>query len=151
MERESHLVVRILLWVICAYHIVAGIAATLFKDLAVRIGSFLFGVGITMTPQAELLVRYLGALAISFGLMAGFAAIDPERNRKIIYGAVVYFLVRAFDRIAFWKLLDEHTVGPVPNWFRIIAILAFGIALLVFMPKNPAAKEGVQDSNAPDP
>ncbi|NQU24640.1 MAG: hypothetical protein HQ567_25440 [Candidatus Nealsonbacteria bacterium] len=132
---ERYIVVRVFLWIICIYHVVAGVAATFFKDAAVELGGVLFGVSITMTPQAELLVRYLGAFAISFGLMTAFAALDPQRNTKIIYGAVAYFLIRAFDRIVFWKLLQEHSTGPVPDWFRIVMILVFGLGLLAFMPR----------------
>ncbi len=135
MTESRCIVVRVFLWTICVYHMVAGIAATFFKEAAVKLGSLLFGVSITMTPQAELLVRYLGAFAISFGVMVAFAALDPAKNTKIIYGAVIYFLVRAFDRIAFWGLLEEHSAGPAPQWFRIVMILVMGLGLLIFMPR----------------
>ena len=136
MNERRYIVVRVFLWTICIYHVVAGVAATFFKEAAVKLGSVLFGVSITMTPQTELLVRYLGAFGISFGLMTAFAALDPVRNTKIIYGAVVYFLVRAFDRIVFWDLLQEHSAGPVPDWFRIVMILVMGLGLLIFMPRT---------------
>ena len=149
MNGKSYLTVRILLWVICVYHIGAGIAATFFKDLAEKVGGFLFGVSITMDPQAELLVRYLGAFGISFGVMTALAAIDPEKNTKIIYGAIVYFLVRAFDRVAFWSLLQEHHVGPVPAWCRIVAILAFAIGLFIFMPKTDSGQATTRQESRP--
>lgn len=136
MNERRYIVVRVFLATICIYHVVAGVAATFFKEEAVKLGSVLFGVSITMTPQAELLVRYLGAFGISFGLMTAFAALDPVRNTKIIYGAVVYFLIRAFDRIVFWHLLQEHSAGPVPNWFRIVMILVMGLGLFIFMPRT---------------
>jgi hypothetical protein len=139
MNEPRYIVVRVFLWTICVYHVVAGIAATFFKQTAVKLGSVLFGVSITMTPQAELLVRYLGAFAISFGLMMAFAALDPVKNTKIIYGAIVYFLVRAFDRVVFWDLLQEHSAGPVPDWFRIVMILVMGLGLLIFMPRSGRA------------
>jgi hypothetical protein len=132
----SHLPVRIVLCLIAAYHLIAGVAAVFFPGAAVKLGSWFFGVNITMTSQAELLVRYLGAFGLSFALLATLAALSPEGNRAILYGFVVYFAVRAFSRIAFWKLLDEHTVGLAPNWFRIIIILAFATSLLAFMPRR---------------
>ena len=138
MSQSSHLPIRIILSVIAAYHLLAGVAALLFQDAAVKIGSLLFGVGITLTPQSELLVRYLGAFGLSFGVLAVLAALAPERNRAILYGFVVYFLVRALSRVMYWQLLDEHTVGPAPNWVRIIVILAFAASLVVFMPRQRA-------------
>ncbi len=139
MNQTRYLSVRLLLWLIAAYHLVAGVAATFFKDAAVQVGSLLFGVGITMDGQTELLVRYLGAFGITLAVLAALAALDPVKNRAIIVGAVVYFLARAFDRVMFAALLEQHRAGPVPNWFRIVVILAFAVALLWLMPRRPAA------------
>ena len=136
MKTQTHLLLRVLLWFIAVYHVVAGVAATFFQDQAVGIGSLLFGVKITMDPQTTLLVRYLGAFGIAFGIMATLAALAPERHKGFIYGAVVYFLVRAFDRIAFAGLLTDYSVGPMPNWGRIIVILLFATGLLVFLPRQ---------------
>jgi membrane associated rhomboid family serine protease len=141
MKTQSHLPLRVLLWFIAVYHIVAGVAATFFQDAAVGIGSLLFGVKITMDPQTTLLVRYLGAFGIAFGLMATLAALDPERHKGFIYGAVIYFVVRAFDRVAFAGLLAEYSVGFMPNWGRIIVILLFAVGLLVFLPRQKAPPE----------
>ena len=138
MKAQSHLPLRVLLGFIAVYHVVAGVAATFSQDAAVSIGGLLFGVKITMDPQTTLLVRYLGAFGIAFGLMATLAALAPERHKGFIYGAVVYFIVRAFDRVAFAGLLAEHTVGPMPNWGRIIVILLFAAGLLVFLPRQQA-------------
>ena len=44
MTESRYIVVRVFLWTICVYHMVAGIAATFFKEAAVKLGSLLFGV-----------------------------------------------------------------------------------------------------------
>jgi hypothetical protein len=136
MKVNNYLTVRVVCWVVAGYHLLAGVAATLFGESAVTIGSLLYGVGIVMDGQTELLVRYLGAFAISFGVLMVFAALDPVRNVRIIHGAVVYFVVRAFDRVAFAGLLDEHTSGPMPNYGRLAMIVLFAMALLWFMPRE---------------
>ena len=139
MNRSRHTTVKVLLWVISVYHMAAGIAATFFKDRAVALGSHLFGVAISMDGQTELLVRYLGAFGIAFGVLAAWAALDPAKNRPIIIGLVVYFAVRAFDRVMFASLLEAFHVGPAPNWLRIVVILAFAVSLLCFMPRRDSA------------
>lgn len=136
MKTNNDLVVRVICWVVAGYHILAGVAATLFGESAVTIGSLLYGVAIEMDGQTELLVRYLGAFAISFGVLMVFAALDPVRNVRIIHGAVVYFVVRAFDRVVFADLLNEHTTGPMPNYGRLVIIVMFAMALLWFMPRE---------------
>ena len=139
MNQGVHLPVRIVLWLIAGYHLVAGVVATFFKEAAITLGGLLFGVAITMDGQTELLVRYLGAFGIAFGVLAALAALDPVRNKAIIYGAVVYFVVRAFDRIAFTSLLAQYHVGLAPNWWRIVVIVAFAALLLWFMPREKTA------------
>jgi hypothetical protein len=143
MNTQTHTPVRVLLWLIAVYHVVAGVVATFLQTAAVNIGSLMFGVRITMDGQTELLVRYLGAFGIAFGVMAALAALAPERNKTFICGAVVYFVVRAFDRIAFAGLLAQYSVGPVLNWWRIVVILAFAVGLLVFMPKQRVPSHAV--------
>jgi len=76
---------KINLLIIFLYHIVAGFAVCFLQELGVKLGSFLFGVQITLTQQAQILVRYLGAFGITFAALMAFAAIDPKKNRKIIY------------------------------------------------------------------
>ena len=136
MKDNKYLPVRVVCWVVAGYHLVAGVAATVSGQWAVKTGEWLFGVRVEMNGQAELLVRYLGAFAISFGVLMAFAALNPVRNVRIIHGAVVYFVVRAFDRIVFAGLLDEHTVGAMPNYGRLAVIVLFAMALLWFMPRE---------------
>jgi hypothetical protein len=136
MAQTSYLPVKVVLWVIAIYHLVGGLAATLAQRTAADIGAFLFGVQITMTPQAEVLIRYIGAFGIAFAVLAGLAALAPDKNRVVIYGLVTYFVVRAFSRLLFARVLEEHTIGPIPNWGRIIVILVFAVALLWFMPRT---------------
>jgi hypothetical protein len=132
---------RALLWLTAAYHLVAGLAATVAQQYAVQLGAFMYGIDVTLTAQMELVVRYLGVFGITVGVLAAFAALDPVGNRKIIYGLVVYFLVRAIDRIVFYKAMQEFHVGPVPAWARIIIILAFAMAFVVLARRQGADEE----------
>jgi hypothetical protein len=139
MNQRRYLAVRVILWVIAVYHLAAGLVATFAKEQTTTLASLMFGIALTMDGQTELLVRYLGAFGIAFGVLAALAALDPVRNKAFIYGAVVYFFVRAFDRIVFAELLAQHHVGPAPNWWRIVVIVAFAALLLWFMPREQTA------------
>ena len=131
MKSSSHTTIRVLLWLTAGYHFVAGVAATIAQEQALVMGSFLFGMSMTLTPEVALLVRYLGVFGITLAVLAACAALDPVRNRKIVLGIVVYFLVRAFDRIVFYKSMHPFHVGVMPAWGRIIVILAFAVAFIV--------------------
>jgi hypothetical protein len=141
MKTDSYLPLRLVLGLMSAYHIVAGVAATFAQEAAVRIGGFLFGVQIALNPQTEVIVRYLGAFGITVGVLAALAALDPARNKAIVWGLIVYCLVRVFDRIMFWSLLQQFHVGPLPAWMRIAGILVFASALFFFSrePKTQAS------------
>ncbi|MFA5335383.1 MAG: hypothetical protein WC324_00520 [Candidatus Omnitrophota bacterium] len=136
MEKKPYVFLKVLLWLVALYHIAGGIAATFSQQFALQLGYMLFGVNISITPETQVLVRYLGAFAVTFGLLMVFAALDPAKNRKIVYGGIAYFLIRAFDRVVFWKVISECSAGPLPNWGRIALILFFGIALFVLRPKS---------------
>ena len=131
MSKASHTTLRVLLWLTAAYHAVAGIAATVAQEQALNLGSFLFGMTVTLTPETALLVRYLGVFGITLGVLAACAALDPVWNRKIVSGLVVYFAVRAIDRIVFYKDMQPFHVGLAPQWLRIIVIVAFACAFVV--------------------
>ena len=139
MNKESNILLKVFLWAICIYHIIAGIIGTLCQQLVPRVATMLYGIKLDPTPQIQILVRYIGVFCITFGILMAFAAIDPVKNKKIIYGGVVYFVIRAFDRIVFWKLIQEYSMGPGPNWFRILMILIMGLGLFIFRPKDASA------------
>lgn len=136
MEKKPYVLLKVLLWLVAFYHIAGGIAATFSQQFALQLGYMLFGVNVSITPETQVLVRYLGAFALTLGLLMVFAAFDPVKNKKIIYGGIAYFFIRAFDRIVFWKAIDECGAGPLPNWGRIAFILFFGIALFILRPKT---------------
>ena len=136
MKKTADILLKINLWIIFAYHITAGLAACFSQQLAVKIGSLLFGVQITLTEQAQILVRYLGTFGITFAVLMAFAAIDPVKNKKIIYGGIVYFCIRALHRILFWKLYVEFSTGPADPWIRLALIGWFAVVLMVLVPRK---------------
>lgn len=140
MSRGSHTAIRTLLWLTAGYHFVAGVAATFAQERALALGAFLFGMSVTPTPEVALLVRYLGVFGITLAVLAAFAALDPVKNRKIVVGVIVYFLVRAFDRVVFYRAMQEFHVGLLPAWGRVIVILAFAVAFIVLSRKLKSAE-----------
>ncbi len=136
-DRARVTALKALLWTICVYHALAGVAGTLFQEQALGLAQFLFGVSIELTPQVAIVVRYAAALCLAVAVLAGLAARDPARNQNIIIGLAVYFGVRAFDRVVFYDLLDQHRAGGVPGWVRILMILLFGGGILVLSLVKP--------------
>ncbi len=136
-DRGRLTALKALLWTICIYHVLAGVAGTLFQEQALGLARFLFGVSIELTPQVSIVVRYAAALCLAVAALAGLAARDPLANRNIIIGLAVYFGVRAFDRVVFYDLLDQHRAGGVPGWVRILMILFFGGGILALSLLKP--------------
>lgn len=141
MKKESYIPLKVFLWLICVYHLIVGITGSFFHHLAPQVAPLLYGVELTLTPQIQLIIIHLGALAIIIAILMAFAAIDPVKNKSIIYAGIVYFAIRIIDRVVFWKLIEEHKSAAFPDWVSInwIGIFLMSIMMLglfIFRPKN---------------
>ncbi|MBI5872595.1 MAG: hypothetical protein HZB36_00405 [Candidatus Omnitrophica bacterium] len=67
----------------------------------------------------------------------GFAAINPVKNKAIIYGGIVFFAVRAFDRIVFANVLREaFDVSTGRNLISLVFVIIMLLGLLIFKPEE---------------
>lgn len=138
------LALRILLAVVVVGHLVLGGLALYSppEDLANAVVELAYGASVTLTPQLRHVIRMLGAFMIAVGVLAGFALIDPVRNRAIIDGLVVLLLIRVGQRIL---LADEiegaFGVSVSRLWGQSAFFLVLAIALFVLRPKPKAAQE----------
>jgi hypothetical protein len=144
MENKSLAPIKFFCGLACFYHVGEGIIATIGGDLAAKMAAFSYGLSLArltpMTSQLTVLFRFIGAFAITFGVLMGFAAVNPGKNKAIIYGGIVFFAVRAFDRIIFANVLrDAFNVSTGRNLLSLIFVLIMLFGLLIFRPKGTSA------------
>lgn len=144
MGNKSLTPIKFFCGLICFYHVAEGVIATISGELAAKIAAFGYGLSlarlIPVTPQLTVLFRFIGAFAIAFGVSMGFAAVNPVKNKAIIYGGIVFFAVRAFDRIVFANVLrDAFDVSFERNLVSLIIVFIMLFGLLIFRPKGASS------------
>lgn len=141
MESKSLAPIKFFCGLICIYHVVEGLIATISGEMAAKIAAFGYGLSLArltpVTPQLTVFFQFIGAFAIAFGVLMGFAAINPVKNKAIIYGGIVFFAVRAFDRIVFANVLREaFDVSTGRNLISLVFVIIMLLGLLIFKPEE---------------
>lgn len=141
MESKSLAPIRFFCWLISIYHVVEGVIATISGEMAAKIAAYGYGLSLArltpVTPQLIVFFRFIGAFAITFGVLMGFAAKNPVKNKAIIYGGIVFFAVRAFDRIVFANVLREaFDVSTGRNLISLAFVIIMLLGLIIFKPKE---------------
>ncbi len=123
---------------IAGYHILIGCLASVSPASAAGLAPLMYGVSLDslgpMRPEYELIIRFIGAFALSFGVVAAFAAWRPERARWIIFSVVVFFAIRVLDRFIGWDALIG-TLGSSAerNVAQIALMLSFIVVLGAYL------------------
>lgn len=130
MAENKHLALRGLLWVICLYHVVFGLAANLFPGQVPAIAERLAGMKIASAPEFIYLAKPFGLYAIAFGITMGLSAWNPVKNRAVITVAVVLFALRVVQRLADIGETEKVFGVPAARSLASVAIVAcFSLAL----------------------
>jgi hypothetical protein len=128
---------KIVLLLICVYHIVLGAAAFVSDDLAVRIGRTIFGLNLEMTPQLGYIVQLLGVYALIFGVMTGFVAADPVRHSVMLNVVVILYALRVLNKfLSMDEFRQAFGASMAKVWTDVVLLAAFGVAVLVLKPRG---------------
>lgn len=109
MSSGSHfaLVVRLVLWLLSAYHLVMGAVALFSPRAAPRVIRAVYGASLGESAQLLYLTSMIGALALVIGGLAAVAALSPDANHPIIASLVALQLARIFCRVRDRRYLAE--------------------------------------------
>ena len=129
-EDPAGLLVRLLLWLLAAYHLVMGAIAVLAPSTAPRIMRALYGASVVEGPHLRYMTSMIGALAIAIGGLSAVAALSPAANRPIIAALLGLELCRIFCRIRDRRLLAESFGVSARGNKAAIALLAAESAIL---------------------
>lgn len=96
---------RLVLWLLAGYHLVAGAAALLLPATARRGVRALYGAVLPEDDAVRYMISVTGALALAFGVLIAAAALAPAEHRDIIGALLVLQLGRAYCRLRDRRLL----------------------------------------------
>lgn len=129
MEMNSRTILPILLWAICAFHVIVGAGLNLVPGFP-QIMAEVYGAQIEWTAQFQYILKPLGAFMLALGFMAAIAARDPLSNKAIIYGFAILFALRALQRLAFRAEIDStFAISFGRNVSAMVFFLVFALAL----------------------
>lgn len=126
---------RIVLYLIAAYHLLLGAGGLLSTDTATKLARDLFGMELEVTPQSAYLTRLLSVYALAFGYFAGVAAADPSRNPALLDGIVLLYTLRIGLKLGSLKVYEEAFRASASRVWADAALLAlFGLSVLLLKP-----------------
>jgi len=148
MKSNALKLLQLTLWIICAFHLIVGISLNVPIGLKEWVGSGLYGAQVDWSQaQFVYILKPLGAFMFALGIMAGIAALNPLRNRAIIYGFALLFILRGLQRIVF---LEEIEVAFGIGGSRHLSTMVFMffsaallLALLYFADQEPEPERRV--------
>ncbi len=126
-------VLKGVLWVVCASHILIGAGIMLSGTLQQKVAG-LYGAQVDWTPQLIYILRPLGAFMFMLGVVGIAAARDPIRYSVIGYAFVGVLLIRVVQRIIFRGEIEQiFHIGPVRNLTNAISFLVLAVVLAALL------------------
>jgi len=133
---NKQLFLKIVLWLICLYHVFMGVAAFLSEDMAVWLADVVFGISLPVTPQISYLAKLLGVYVVVFGLMVAVAAFDPARHLSLLNIVIILYALRILNKLVFADLFTTaFAAPPYRTWLDIAMLAAFGGGVLLLKPR----------------
>lgn len=127
---------KIVLAMICIYHIALGLAAFASDDLTVQVAKGMFGLNLEMTPQLSYIVQLLGVYAIIFGVVAGMVALDPVKHQVLLNVVVILYGLRILNKFISMNQFEQAFGASMAKvWIDVVLLAAFGVAVLLLKPR----------------
>lgn len=127
------LVLRVLLLLICAFHVVVGLGLNVSPEFPKMMAKYYGAAEVDWTVQFVYILRPLGAFMFVLGTLAAVAATNPLKHRGICFGFAALFIIRGFQRIVFQEEIQTaFGIGAGRNSINMIFFIGLGIVLLVF-------------------
>lgn len=130
---------KFLLAAFCVVNIATGIIAfSSNAGLILLVGDFVYGVKLSALEAHTLyVIRMMGCLLLGAGVMCGFAAKNPARNKTVIYGLIVWLIMRVVQRLIDIEPFHQAFGTPyLKLWFSILFVSLVAVAFFLLLPKN---------------
>lgn len=143
MKFDTLKLLQLMLWIVCAFHLIVGLSLNLPLGLKEWVGSDLYGAQVDWSqPQFVYILKPLGAFMMALGLMAAIAARNPLSNKAIIYGFSALFILRGLQRIIFLQEIETAFAIPFGRHISTM-IFMFLLAAVLLVLLYYAEKPGV--------
>jgi hypothetical protein len=147
------LALRLVLVVICVYHLAIGLSSTLAPESTLTFAQSFYGLDVQdSAAQFTYMLKALGMYALFTGGLLALALRDPRKYRHIIVAAAALLLMRAVTRVLFFDLLEEaFGLTWQQNLINVSLLVGKGLILLWTSHALDEASAPVVDSPQPVP
>jgi hypothetical protein len=133
MKNRTILALQVLLWFVCLSHIVLGVAIMTSPEFQQKVAT-IYGARVDWTPQFVYILRPLGAFMTVLGLIGLTAAVNPLRNRVIVYGFAVLLAIRVVQRFVFKDDIEQaFDIEPNRNMIAAGGFLVIAVLLVLLL------------------
>ncbi len=131
METRAMLLLKVLLVLICAFHVIIGVGLNVSGEFPKAVAVYYGAQHVNWTPELAYMLHPLGAFMFVLGALAIVAALDPLKHRPIVYAFAALFIIRGLQRIAFHAdTVNLFGISPVRNMANMVFFVGMGVALL---------------------
>jgi hypothetical protein len=123
---------RVVLLIICVYHLGVGLSSTLAPESTLRFAQSFYGLDVSdSAAQFTYMLKAMGMYALFTGGLLALALRDPKRYRHIVVAAAVLLLMRAVTRLLFFDLLEQaFGLAWQQNLINVTFLVSKGALLL---------------------
>lgn len=133
MNNKAKLALQVLLWFVCLSHIVLGVAIMTSPECQQKVAT-LYGAKVDWTPQFVYILRPLGAFMTVLGLVGLAAAVNPLRNRVMVYGFALLLTIRVVQRFVFKDDIERaFGIEPTRNLIAAGGFLTLAVLLVLLL------------------
>lgn len=132
-------VLKFLLAAFCVVNLVTGIIAFSSNSrLILLVGNLVYGVKLTALETHTLYaIRMMGCLLLGIAVMCGLAAKNPARNKTVIYGLIVWLIMRVVQRVIDIEPFHQaFGASYFKLWFSIVFVSIVAVIFFLLLPKN---------------
>ncbi|MDH5373680.1 MAG: hypothetical protein OEX97_12125, partial [Acidimicrobiia bacterium] len=107
-----------------------------------KVATAYYSASVAADPQVEHIAEMFGAYMLAIGILAGFAALNPDRYRVVTYTVTGLLFLRVVQRVVFAGEQSEvFGISGFWYWGQTILFLLVATALLVFAVRASGGEE----------
>ncbi len=136
-QKSSQIGIKIVLASIVIAQMFIGLVGLCAGTGASKVIEVFYGVTLQLNQQTDYLFRLAGAYVVTVALLAGYAFLDPQKNRPIINCLIALMCIRFLEVVIFsGKIQQVFNIAPWKVWFDAGIFLLMAVLLIVFYPRK---------------
>ncbi len=127
---NARTMLRALLGLVALGNGVIGLLGVLPGVPVSRVATAFYSASLTVDPQTEHITEMFGAYMLTVGILAGFAALRPQKYQVITFAVAGMLMLRTAQRLFF--AAEQSEVFGISGWYywtQTVVFFAIGVAL----------------------